>query len=43
MKGAAEFALDWLVEGPDGFLVTAPSTSPENRSRRQTATSASSR
>jgi alpha-L-fucosidase 2 len=30
MKGAAEFALDWLVEGPDGFLVTAPSTSPEN-------------
>jgi alpha-L-fucosidase 2 len=31
MKGAAEFAMDWLVEGPDGFLVTAPSTSPENR------------
>ena len=31
MKGAAEFALDWLVEGPDGFLVTAPSTSPENQ------------
>ncbi len=31
MKGAAEFALDWLVEGPDGYLVTAPSTSPENR------------
>ncbi|HOQ61174.1 MAG TPA: glycoside hydrolase N-terminal domain-containing protein [Vicinamibacterales bacterium] len=30
MKGAAEFALDWLVEGPDGHLVTAPSTSPEN-------------
>ena len=30
MKGAAEFAMDWLVEGPDGFLVTAPSTSPEN-------------
>ena len=30
LKGAAEFAMDWLVEGPDGFLVTAPSTSPEN-------------
>ena len=30
MKGAAEFDLDWLVEGPDGHLVTAPSTSPEN-------------
>jgi len=30
MKGAAEFVLDWLVEGPDGVLVTAPSTSPEN-------------
>ena len=30
MKGAAEFELDWLVEGPDGHLVTAPSTSPEN-------------
>lgn len=31
MKGAALFCLDYLVEGPDGFLVTAPSTSPENR------------
>ncbi|TLS48259.1 glycoside hydrolase family 95 protein [Paenibacillus antri] len=31
MKGAARFALDWLVEGPDGTLVTSPSTSPENR------------
>jgi alpha-L-fucosidase 2 len=30
MRGAAEFAVDWLVEGPDGFLITAPSTSPEN-------------
>ncbi|MCU0793742.1 MAG: glycoside hydrolase family 95 protein, partial [Opitutaceae bacterium] len=29
MRGAAEFALDWLVEGSDGHLVTAPSTSPE--------------
>jgi alpha-L-fucosidase 2 len=30
MKGAAEFTLDWLVEDKDGYLVTAPSTSPEN-------------
>jgi len=30
MKGAALFCLDWLVEGPDGYLVTAPATSPEN-------------
>ena len=33
MVGAAEFALDWLVPGPDGTLVTSPSTSPENRYR----------
>ncbi|QUL54260.1 glycoside hydrolase family 95 protein [Paenibacillus tritici] len=31
MKGAALFSLDWLVEGPEGMLVTSPSTSPENR------------
>jgi alpha-L-fucosidase 2 len=31
MAGAARFALDWLVEGPDGCLSTAPSTSPEHR------------
>ncbi|HEX8530864.1 MAG TPA: glycoside hydrolase family 95 protein, partial [Cytophagales bacterium] len=30
MKEAARFCLDWLVEGPDGYLVTAPSSSPEN-------------
>lgn len=31
MKGAAQFMLNWLVEDPQsGFLVTAPSTSPEN-------------
>lgn len=30
MKGAAEFCLDFLVEDKDGFLVTAPSFSPEN-------------
>ncbi len=31
MRGAALFCLDWLVEDTDGHLVTAPSTSPENR------------
>lgn len=30
MKGAAEFCLAWLIPGPDGHLVTAPSTSTEN-------------
>ena len=30
MKGAAKFLIAWLVEGPDGHLVTNPSTSPEN-------------
>ena len=30
LKGAAEFAADFLVPGPGGFLVTAPSHSPEN-------------
>ena len=30
MKGAAEFCLDWLIEDKDGWLVVAPSTSPEN-------------
>jgi alpha-L-fucosidase 2 len=30
LKEAAEFCLDWLVEGPDGYWVTCPSTSPEN-------------
>jgi alpha-L-fucosidase 2 len=31
MKGAAEFYLDFLIEDGKGHLVTAPSTSPENR------------
>ncbi|MEO5683661.1 MAG: glycoside hydrolase family 95 protein [Chitinophagaceae bacterium] len=31
MKGAAAFCLDWLVEDKDGYLVTAPSVSPENK------------
>ncbi|MDB4920095.1 glycoside hydrolase family 95 protein [Mucilaginibacter sp.] len=30
MKSAAEFCEDWLVEDKDGYLVTAPSVSPEN-------------
>lgn len=30
MKEAALFTLDWLVEDKDGYLVTAPATSPEN-------------
>ncbi|TCD28558.1 glycoside hydrolase family 95 protein [Pedobacter psychrodurus] len=30
MKGAAEFTLDWLVPDKEGYLVTAPSFSPEN-------------
>ncbi|WP_321426383.1 glycoside hydrolase family 95 protein [uncultured Bacteroides sp.] len=29
MKGAADFCKDWLIE-KDGYLITAPSTSPEN-------------
>lgn len=31
MKGAAEFCLDWLIEGEEGYLVTSPSTSPEHK------------
>jgi alpha-L-fucosidase 2 len=31
MKGVAEFCLEWLVEDRKGYLVTAPSTSPENQ------------
>ncbi|TDE17316.1 glycoside hydrolase family 95 protein [Dyadobacter psychrotolerans] len=31
MKEAAIFTLEWLVEDKGGFLVTAPSTSPENK------------
>ncbi|MFC4210253.1 glycoside hydrolase N-terminal domain-containing protein [Pedobacter lithocola] len=30
MKGAAIFTLDWLVPDKNGYLVTAPSFSPEN-------------
>ncbi len=31
MKGAAVFCLEWLVEDKNGYLITSPSTSPENR------------
>lgn len=30
LKGAATFVLDFLVESPEGYLVTTPSYSPEN-------------
>ena len=30
MKGAAQFCSDWLIPDKDGYLVTAPSTTPEN-------------
>ncbi len=30
MRGSAIFLLDYLTQGPDGKLVTCPSTSPEN-------------
>ncbi|WP_208420177.1 glycoside hydrolase family 95 protein [Paraflavitalea devenefica] len=33
MKQAALFTLDWLVEDKNGYLVTAPSTTPENKFR----------
>ncbi len=30
LKGAAQFIIDFLVESPEGYLVTTPSYSPEN-------------
>ena len=33
LRGTALFGLDWLVDDGTGHLVTAPSTSPENRFR----------
>lgn len=30
MKGATEFMFDWLIEDGKGYLITAPSVSPEN-------------
>ena len=35
MKGAAEFALNWLVETDEGLLTTIPSTSPEHKFRTE--------
>jgi alpha-L-fucosidase 2 len=31
MRGSAQFCLEWLVEDKKGFLITSPSTSPENK------------
>ncbi len=41
MKGACEFWLSQLVEGPDGRLITSPSSSPENTFRTDTGEVAS--
>ncbi|KAI4375962.1 hypothetical protein MLD38_013769 [Melastoma candidum] len=30
LEGCAHFLLDWLIKGPDGYLETNPSTSPEH-------------
>jgi len=40
MREAALFMLDYLVSGPDGRLVTCPSTSPENSFRAPDGTEA---
>ncbi len=40
LRGAAEFALDWLVPDGRGGLATAPSISPENEFRAPDGTSA---
>ncbi|MCB0100324.1 MAG: hypothetical protein KDE46_31555, partial [Caldilineaceae bacterium] len=31
MKGAAQFCLEWLYADANGYLITGPSTSPENK------------
>lgn len=36
LKGAAEFWMSALVEGPDGKLITSPSSSPENEFATET-------
>jgi alpha-L-fucosidase 2 len=33
MKQAALFSINWLVEDKNGYLVTVPSTTPENKFR----------
>ena len=30
LEGCTSFLLDWLIEGPGGYLETNPSTSPEH-------------
>ena len=30
LEGCANFLVDWLIEGPGGYLETNPSTSPEH-------------
>lgn len=40
LREAAIFVLDYLVKGPDGTLVTCPSTSPENSFRAADGTEA---
>lgn len=30
LEGCTSFVLDWLIEGPRGYLETNPSTSPEH-------------
>ena len=30
LEGCTLFLLDWLIEGPGGYLETNPSTSPEH-------------
>ncbi len=41
MKEIAEFFLDYLVEGPDGTLLSGPSQSPENKYKLPDGTAAS--
>ena len=41
MKEAAQFMLDFLVEDPQGRLVTNPSHSPENSFRKADGTQSS--
>jgi alpha-L-fucosidase 2 len=41
LKEVAEFLLDYLVEAPDGTLVSGPSQSPENKYRLLDGTTAS--
>ena len=31
MRGAAQYCLEWLIPDKNGYLITSPSTSPENK------------